>query len=527
MINIPKIEIQPYLIIAWRRKWWIITPLLLSLCAGGLMVVSSPKMYKASTLILVESQRVPSSYVQSTISEDLSSRLNTITQQVNSRTNLESIIKKYGLFASSHDATDQSWLERIQGWFQKMLGVENSAAGKKQEPEPSMLSLVEQVRKKINVQLRGGNRAFEISFEWKEPQMAADVANTIASQFIEQNLKVREEMAMGTTDFLETEVERIRRDLIQKEQELERFKQEHMGSLPSQLDSNLNVLSQLKEERNNLEKRIEMEKQQLMMLRNQIATAEQFQMPEETLSFDELSEDSGELSQLREALERMRFRYTEEHPDVRTLKRRIAKLEEKEQSLESEGAGSEDFVANDDMNNDEMFGTGLDFSPQAMYQGQISQVQARINNYEQKIEELTDEIDQYRERVEATSKVELQLKDLERDYAAVNDRYQALLSKKLSAEMSEEMEKRQKGEQFRVVDPAVAPSLPFKPDVQKIMIMALALGLGLGGGLAYLKESLDPGFYTQEEIEAYLDTEVVVSFPIVESVQRRKRKKIR
>jgi capsular polysaccharide biosynthesis protein len=93
--------------------------------------------------------------------------------------------------------------------------------------------------------------------------------------------------------------------------------------------------------------------------------------------------------------------------------------------------------------------------------------------------------------------------------------------------MSEEMEKRQKGEQFRVVDPAVAPSLPFKPDVQKIMIMALALGLGLGGGLAYLKESLDPGFYTQEEIEAYLDTEVVVSFPIVESVQRRKRKKIR
>jgi uncharacterized protein involved in exopolysaccharide biosynthesis len=174
-----------------------------------------------------------------------------------------------------------------------------------------------------------------------------------------------------------------------------------------------------------------------------------------------------------------------------------------------------------------MFGTGLDFSPQAMYQGQISQIQARINNYEQKIEELTDEIDQYRERVEATSKVELQLKDLERDYAAVNDRYQALLSKKLSAEMSEEMEKRQKGEQFRVVDPAVAPSLPFKPDVQKIMIMALALGLGLGGGLAYLKESLDPGFYTQEEIEAYLDTEVVVSFPIVESVQRRKRKKIR
>lgn len=514
MMKIAKIDIQPYLEIFWRRKMWIVGSLCVSVLLGMLYIYGSKEMYRASTLILVESQRVPSSYVKSTISESLNARLRTITQQVNSRTNLESIINGHELFSVDKNVPE-GWGEKAKTWLQELLGPADGVAQEQSEEIPSILSQVNQVREKINVQLRGGNRAIEISFEWNDPQIAADVANAIASQFIEQNLKVREEMAMGTTDFLTTEVIRLRQQLVEKERALEKFKKAHMGRLPSQLGSNLNVLNQLKEERNNLEKRIDTEKQQAILLQNQINALQEKDEERPKEEFD--SQEKSDLTKYKNRLEHLRTRYTADHPDVLAMKRRIAALE-KEQAMEgtaTAAAGTQGELSLYEERAEEL---------QTQLQ---TEVWRRIANYESKIQEVNAEIQQYRERVEGTSQVELELKDLQRDYDAVNARYQGLLSKKFSAQMSEEMEKRQKGEQFRVVDAAVAPSAPFAPNVQKIMALVLVLGLGIGGGMAYLRESLDPGFYTEEEIESYLETDVVVSFPIegYGKSQKKKRRK--
>jgi polysaccharide chain length determinant protein (PEP-CTERM system associated) len=416
---------------------------------------------------------------------------------------LEKIIREFNLFQDKENKNLplERLKERVLSYFQS-----RTAQGASNEEEFSIIERVQSLRKKINVNLRGRNKAFEISFDWKDPDIAADIANALASQFIEQNLRVREEMAMGTTSFLGAEVQRIRTELIEKETALERFKRQNMGKLPDQLGSNLNILSQKREELDNLEQRVALDQQELIMLRNQMSlNKKRIVEGNNLLNIEGDDSEQGKKALLKQQLETLRTKYTEKHPDVQSLKRRIKNI--------NELSDGDDYKSENTLTQKKKAFSG--FSSQEMLVPQIEKVAARIAQYEKEIRELKAEISEYQERVEQTSEVELKLKNLQRDYETVNDRYQALLSKKLNAQMAEELEKRQKGEQFRVVDLAVAPEIPFKPNVKKIMIMAAFLGLGLGGGLAYVRESLDPAFYSDDEVESYLGKKVLVNLPYV------------
>jgi polysaccharide chain length determinant protein (PEP-CTERM system associated) len=365
---------------------------------------------------------------------------------------------------------------------------------------PSMYSRVKAMRGNIDVSITSkNNRAFEIAFQWNNPETAAKVANAIASQFIEQNLQVREEMAMGTTDFLSVEVRRLRSELEEKERKLESFKKAYMGKLPEQLESNLNILNQLKDELDNLEKRVDMEKQQAMLLRSQLQ--DESTMGGGGTGEGEPSSDAAELAALRSRLRQLQSKYTDRHPDVVAAKRQIKKkLQQMEESPEVSGSVESEMDRY------------LSASERAI-KNQLAQIGARIDSYEERIGEVRNAIRIYQARVEETPEVELQLKDLERDYETVKNRYQNLLSKKLDAQMAEELEKRQKGEQFRVIDSAVPPEQPFKPDMRRIALMTVVLGLGLGGGLAYVRESLDPAFYSVQDLEGALGQKVLISLP--------------
>lgn len=513
MVQLPKVNIEPYVDALARRKWWLGVPVILSLICAVVYVKIAPKIYQANTLILVEPQRIPTSYVQPTVTESVQSRLRTISQQVNSRTNLERIIKDFNLYPESrlHERSLGKILrERIYG----ILG--RPISGEEEGPKVPMLELVEDLRKKIEVKVRGEGNAFEISFQWNDAETAAAVANAIASQFIEQNLKVREEMAMGTTAFLDSETQRLRKELELREQALEKFKKENMGMLPDQLQSNLNILSQLKEELTDMEKRVAMEKQQAMMIQSQSQLMAQSGPDLSSLTEGDASLNSGggEIDELRQKLQELLTRYTERHPDVVAVQRQIAKLEREAAEAQKE-AGK---TSGKSMN------MGLSFG-QDMVAMQVEQINARVADYEKKIDALKEQIALYKERVEKTPQVELELTKLVRDYQTVQDRYARLLAKKLDAQMAEELERRQKGEQFRVIDPAVPPEQPVKPDAKKVLLLALALGLGLGGGLAYVREALDPRFYSQEEVEAVTRCKVLVSLPLMKEndVSARKR----
>jgi polysaccharide chain length determinant protein (PEP-CTERM system associated) len=505
MIQISKFEWRPWLDMFMRRKWWIVIPLFLSITAGTVFILKSPKTFRASTLIIVEAQRVPKDFVPTIVTEDLQARLQTITQQVNSRTNLESIIQRFELYQSLEEPSP-AFLGKLESHIKSIIGFDQSIADR----DNGVVSMqqLEEVRKKINIALRSRNQAFEIAFNWHDPEVAAGVANALTTQFIDQNLRLRESMAMETTRFLDAEVQRLQSELQKRETALEEFKRRNMGSLPSQLQSNLNILSQLKEELNRTESQIIMIRQEIQFMDRYALLQTQASSSGGQVSGSSVRGRDTELALLQNRLQELFGRYTEQHPDVQALQRRIEQMQKEAEQ--------------------EQPALAADKSPSVpvreVMDPNVEQLQIRLAQNERRVRELHSQIVIYQNRVEQTTEIELELINLERDYNAVNDRFQLLLRRKLDAELAEQMERRQQGEQFRVVDPAITPDRPFKPNRSRVMLLSLVLGLGMGGGLAFLRESIDPAFYNAEEVEHFLKPELLISLPLVRELKKSKKK---
>ena len=525
MVPLPKLQLSPYIGIVKRRVWWIIITFGITLLAAVTYIQISPKIYRATTLILLEPQSIPDSYVRSTVTETVEGRLRTITQQIHSRTNLEEIIRDFQIDRRQADSM-RDRISRGINRIGRFFGKEDILGNRATKDSRVLISeLVEEIRKNLQVTMRSGlpgsggrqqSLAFEIIFEWPDSEMVAPVTNAVASRFITANLNAREEIAMSTTDFLDKESSAIRSELEVREKELETFKKQHMGMLPDQLTSNINILNQLRDELLSLEGRLEQEKQQVILLRSQaqMARTERDAMTsvirqdqgrgggvqrESALTNDQLT--SGSLDDLDRELKRLSSLYTDKHPDIIALKRRIETM--RREGSTREGATSTASDAED---------TASD-----RISLQLMPINANIESYKNQIREVEKQIQLYKDRVERTPQVEMAMNNILRDYQTVRQRYDNLLSKKLDAKLAEEMERRKKGEQFRVLDPAIKPPKPFRPDAMKVMAIAFALGLGLGGGLAYLREMLDPNFYHPEEVESLLEVEVIVSLPMADA----------
>ena len=159
---------------------------------------------------------------------------------------------------------------------------------------------------------------------------------------------------------------------------------------------------------------------------------------------------------------------------------------------------------------------------------QLQQIHFDIKKINEEISKAKSLMEMYQHRVEETPKREQELLSLSRDYENLKSLYNSMLSRKLEAEIAVSMEKKQKGEQFRVIDPAKIPVRPVEPDARKIILMALALGLGLGCGLVYLKDFMDTSYKVPEDLEKELQLPVLMSVPIrytereLKKIKRRK-----
>lgn len=455
-----------------RRRWAIIPPFALALIAGIALAIVLPKYYRAYTLILIEPQRVPANFVQSIITADIESRIETISQQILSRSNLEKIIEQFRLFQGADDAT---------------IFMEDKVAS---------------LRKRIKVDVTQGSRqanAFTISYKGEDPEQVANITNALASYFIEENLKVREAQATGTSDFLEAELIIMRQRLEEKEQLLSDYRQQFMGELPEQLNSNLQILDGLQKQLSERQAALRDARSRLITLQNQ-KTLQANLGPE--LAAPRLQEpDPSNIDQLREELARLLSRYTEQHPDVQRLQKSIAELEAKIKSgaLKVSGGTTQ----------------GLEEL------GQVGAARREIGNIEADVARIQSQIRLYENRVESTPRREQELLSLERDYDNIQNSYQSLLNRKLEAEIAVNMERKQKGEQFRVLDYARVPVRPVEPNMIRLFLITIALGVALAGGLAFLLESIDNSYRDPQDLENRLGLPVMAIIPILESGNRR------
>lgn len=466
-------EINPRDIIeiVLRRRWWIIVPFCLSMIVGICLAIMLPRIYSAKTIILIQPQKVPTNYVQSVVSMDIDSRLNILKQQILSRSNLEKIIQDFNLF--SEPKYENMFVEDKINELRNKISIE--------------LIFPDETRDSRRFQPRDQD-AFSISFKGKDPEKVLKITNSLTSYVIDANLKARATEAIGTSNFLREEVDSIQIELAEKEKTLKEYREKYMGGLPQQLETNLRMLDRLQE-------RLNARKIDLINVKNKLAILENQILEGDIL----LNRNSGEPLTVEEAKARLAYsetRYTDKHPDVIRYKKMITEMKKKNK------------------NNDKDTSDGAPYIPINL-RIQKQQYKAEIETYMADISNLTSQIRDYQKRVEDTPRKEQELLLVERDYNNIKKSHNELLSRKLEAEISFNMEKKQKGEQFQIIDPATLPEKPISPNMKILFLLTLVAGPNIGLGLIFLMEYFNTSFRNPEDLESYLDLSVLATLPIV------------
>jgi polysaccharide chain length determinant protein (PEP-CTERM system associated) len=362
--------------------------------------------------------------------------------------------------------------------------------------------------------------AFEVSFYGRNPITVRDVTKDIANLFIDYNFRLRAEQAAGTTQFLSRELARMQEELRQKEEAVRQFKEKYVGFLPEQMQNNYSILTRLQQHLDSINDTLQKTEDRKFLLQEQLNKLETVQSG----SLQGGGEDGKPLTleQLRQQLQTHKTRYSDKHPDVIRLKATIAKME-KELEVTTPEAGSEEPGVSGPVSQAQR----LMLLQKEDALTELKMIDTEIRSLRNEREKTAAQIKQYQQRIESGPKIEVMFVDLRRDYERANENYQSLLTKKLNAELAENLERTQKGEQFRILDTANLPNKPAKPDIPKILAMALMLALGSGFGLAFLLEYLDPTFWSRKEIESTLELPVLVSIPVITTEEEQRRKKIK
>lgn len=474
-----------------RRRWWIIIPTLLVLVATLLVIPRLPKIYRSQTLILVQPQTVPRDYVKPTVTSDDSTRLQIITQEVLSRTGLQAIIDQLGLY-KEEPAPDR---------LSRTLFHE----GKRTQED-----IIEEMRADITVEPVVGDdprdpalAAVRISYQGQDPALVQEVTRQIASRFIEQNLKVREQQSEGTTEFIDSQLEAASKALNEQERRLEAFRATRMGELPEQQTANLQILGQLQASSQANTESLARARDQKTYLESILSTlSKPEQVGQTSPSIQALLENRrGELVIAEQSLK-------PDHPDVARLREEVKALEKL----------SKQPVAVQAQTNP----AGVSTDGRAQIRSQIVVLEEEIKRRNKQQTEIEARITDMQHRVEKLPAVEQQLSEITRDYQVSRANYEALLEKKNGSTMAAEMERRAKGEQFRVLDPASYPEKPYKPDVMQLMLLGALGSIAVGCALALLMEFKDKSINNIKDAEFYLSLPALAALPIMPGSNGRK-----
>ena len=505
-------NINEYLQIGLRQKWWIIIPFLAAVVISFAFYKYLPKIYKATTLILVHPQKIPESYVRSTITGSVSDQLSTIGQEILSRTRLEKVIQTLDLYA---DLRNKAPMEEI----------------------------VEKMKKSIEVTIQSvssserAQNTFSLSYEGEDPRTVMLVANQLASMFIEEHLRGREQQAASTSIFLSKELSEVEKQLIRKEAEIKSFRERNMGRLPQQLDANLRILERLQQQVPTIHTSIKAAEDRSLILQSQMEQLKKSASPQtarreagdprmsvEEIAPERVPEDPviTQWNQLKRDLNVARTKYTENHPDVVDLKRKVANVEpaakeilEKQKTLiearqkelkarRERATQTKEPIITTDPATDRLI---------AQYHEQYTAALLEAERLRGEEKKLREEIILYQKRIEGTPELEQELSLLNRDYDLSKSTYQSLKEKKIQSQMAENLEKKQQGEQFKILDQARYPERPIKPDRNRILMMGAFIGLAAGLGLAWFRESLDQSFHSEEELEIDLGLPILATLP--------------
>ena len=467
-----------------KRIWLLLVPFAVVSAGVAAWAYKLPDSFRSETVILVVPQRVPESFVRSTVTTRIEDRLQSITQDILSRTRLERIIQDFNLYAAA-----------------RQTGI--------------MEDIVERMRRDISVQVLRGD-SFRVGYVGDNPRTVMRVTERLTTLFIDENLRERETLAEGTNQFLESELEAARRRLVESEKRVEDYRRRFAGQLPSQTDSNLQVLQNTQMQIQQLAESMNRDSERRLEVDRQLAEL-QSQQTDDTAGVTPANAGAPSLKQQLEAaksaLTVLQTRFKETHPDVQKVAKAVQDLEAKVAALPPDEAAAAPAGSSIAAARKKRIGE---------LQAALAQVDRQLKAKAEDEQRLRHQVTVYQARLEAAPTRESEMIELTRDYDTLQKQYTSLLAKKEDSKISANLERRQIGEQFKLLDPARIPERPFSPDRHMLIGMGLAAGLGIGVLLVGLLEYRDKSFKTDQEVSRLLSLPVLAVVPVMQSAGERK-----
>jgi polysaccharide chain length determinant protein (PEP-CTERM system associated) len=364
--------------------------------------------------------------------------------------------------------------------------------------------------------------AFRINYTGPNPVIAQEVTSKLTNLFIDENVKVRQQLSQDTTQFMQTQLEAARQTLAAQEAKIRVFQGAHQGELPTQQTTNLQILSGLQAQYQNEQQALNTAKQQRIYFQTLIDQYHALQGNSSTADGPSgLPAIEQQLEKMRAQLTELSSHYTDSYPDVKQLKSQIAKTEKIRSNLIAElkrSAGKQDFGAAAHEAVDPTQSAQL-----MQLQGQLHSSQLEITNREHALADLNSKIGEYQRRLNQEPASEQQMADLTRGYEQSKANYDDLLKKENESRMATSMEQLQQGERFTILDPPSLPLKPAFPNRFKMCGMGFFAGTILGALVVFFLEFLDDRLHSDKEIKKLLPAAVISEVPDILTVEDKRR----
>jgi polysaccharide chain length determinant protein (PEP-CTERM system associated) len=473
------ITFKDFVAIVKRRRWALIVPALAVFLLSVVVIMVWEPVYRSTSTILIEEQEIPREYVMATVTSYAEQRLQSINQRIMSSSRLLEIINRFNLYA---DKRNRFTTEEI---------VENMR--KKDIKFSTITADIVDPRSGV---VKPATIAFSLSYEGKNPLVVQQVANVLASLYLEENIRVVQQQTTSTSKFLEDEMKDVQAQLVELEKKIAVYKEKNPRSLPELLQYNLQTLDWTDRNYEQFNDQLRTLKEKESYLQSQLASM----LPQAEL-----------LKELRAKLISLKSKYSDEYPDVKKTKAEIAELEKK--------SDSEDVQTNVPKKQDNPAYVALD--------AQLASTQSEISSVKRQLEDAKKKRTDYSRRLEASPRVEEGYKNLLVERNNTQLKYDDLMKKFMEARVAHGLEKGQMGERFTLIDPARLPEKPVIPNRPAILLIGLLLGIGAGVGTASLQETTDKSVRCSEDLATNFPFPVLAEIPEIITLQDERRRKRR
>jgi len=528
-------SLQDYLDIWQRRKW----PMLGIMAAVFLLAVAIalilPPVYRSTATILIEDQDIPRELVQSTVTSYAAQRIEVINREVMTRSNLLKLIDRHNLFA---DQRGRVPVETIIGKMRKAISLEMLSAEviDPRSGRPTEATI-----------------AFTVSFDAGNPEVAQRVANDLVSLYLSENIKRRTRKAAETTEFLAAEEERLRKQLAQIEEKIADFKAKHATALPEFSQMNIQLAERTRQEISDIDRQLRSLKERQYYLEGQLAVVKPT-APIVSTDGRMVLDDAERLRMLRSEYARVSAKYGADHPDVKRLRREIAALEQQGiglggrdprevelERLQAEYAEARnryseehpdviklkrrianlevDLAQSPPVRRGSWGGeTGPADNPAFVtLQSQLKAVNSEIASLQVQRRELKAQLANYERSMALSPEVEREYANLVRDKNNIVLRLQDIAQKLMDARLSQDLEKESKAERFTLLEPALLPEKPIKPNRLAIVFLGLVFAVAASIAYAAVAETINKGVFGRHHLATILKEPPLAVIPYIET----------